>query len=176
MRSLRSVTVLCLLAPLCAWGQARLVESAYVAIIPAGTTDVDSVLGLQRGIELVLCQSGIRPRLEGPPAGSELKLAASLARADFVVDAARRQIVRECELTAIAVTLPDGAEVPLPDLAISSRSAIQGSVGSTAGESFFVACGANLARSALDALKDKVAVRGSSCAEQPAVQPKKKRK
>ena len=158
MRSLPAL--LFLLAPFCAWSQAAVVENAYVAIIPAGTTDVDSVLGLQRGVEIVLCQSGIRQRFEGSPGKSELKLAASLTKADL----------GECELTEAAATLPDGAKIALPDLAISSRSG-----GRNAGESFYVACGANFARNALDALKDKLAVRGSSCVEQPAVQPPRER-
>ena len=164
------LALLFLLAPSSAWSQAALVENVYVAIIPAGTTDVDSVLGLQRGIEIVLCQSGIRQRFEGSPGKSELKLAASLTKADLVVDAARRQVLRECELTEVAATLPDGVKIELPDLALSTRSAMP--AGNA--ESFFVACGANFARNALDQLKDKVAVRGSSCVEQPAVQPARK--
>ena len=95
---------------------------------------------------------------------------ASLTKADFIVDAPRRQVVRECELTDVAATLPDGVKIDLPDLALSTRSAMP--AGNA--ESFFVACGANFARNALDALKDKVAVRGSGCVEQPAVQPARK--
>lgn len=172
MRSSPFLGVLFLLAPVPAWSQAPVVEIAYVAIIPAGTADVDSVIGLQRGVEIVLCQSGIRQRFDGSPGKSELKLVASLTKADFVVDAPRRQVVRECELTGVTATLPDGATIELPDTAITTRS------GMPAGnaESFFVACGANFVRNALDALKDKLAVRGSSCVEQPAVQPVKKKK
>ena len=172
MRSSSFLAVICLLAPASAWSQAPVVEIAYVAIIPAGTADVDSVIGLQRGVEIVLCQSGIRQRFDGSPGKSELKLVASLTKADFVVDAPRRQVVRECELTGVTATLPDGVKIELPDTAITTRS------GMPAGnaDSFFVACGANFARTALDALKDKLAVRGSSCVEQPAVQPAKKKR
>jgi hypothetical protein len=170
------VALLAFLAPCCAWSQATAVETAYVAIVPAGQTDVDSVLGLQRGIELVLCQAGIRPRSEGAQAPSDLKLAASLTKADFTVDA--QGLVRECELTEVAATLPDGTRVPLPDLVIRGRSATPVGVRRiSAGEPFFMACGANFARAALDALKDKVTLRASSCEEpQPKAETKPKAK
>ena len=146
------------LAPLCAWSEAPVVEQAYVSIVPAGETDVDSVLEFQRGIELVLCQAGVRQRLEAAHHRAELKLSASLMKAEFRTQSG--QTLRECELTEASATLPDGAHIPLPDVAISSQSAMPRR-GAT--DPFFLACGANIARTALDALKEKVALRGASC-------------
>jgi hypothetical protein len=151
--------------PLSAWSQAPLVEGAYVSIVPAGDADVDSVLEFQRGIEIVLCQSGVKPHLDATP-GAQLKLSAQMMKAEYMTDRKAGEVLRVCELTEAAATLPDGSRIPLPDLAISSRSAIRGpNARRGATDTFFLACGANFARSALDALKDKVALKGSRCDE-----------
>lgn len=144
------------------------VNSAYVTVFPTGASDVELVIALQRGIELVLCQAGLKPRTEGPESASELKLAASLSNADFATDRDKRELVRECEMTQGIVTLPGGAKIALPDRSLSSRAPIPGKGSArTASESFFLACGASFARSALDALKDEITIAASSCDEPP---------
>lgn len=153
------------------------VNSAYVTIFPAGASDVELVIALQRGIELVLCQAGMKPRSEGPPSPSELKLSASLSSADFTVDPQTREIARECELTQGAAILPGGARIALPDRSLGSRAPLPGKGGArAASESFFVACGASFARSALDALKDEIATGGASCDEPPKKPAPRKKK
>ena len=164
MTALFRLVCLAMLVPPPAWSQPPLVEHAYVSIVPKGETDVDSVLEFERGVELVLCQAGVRPRTEAARAQPELKLSASLMRADYVTDQKAGQILRQCELAEAAATLPDGSRTELPDVAISSRSAIPGpNARRGATDTFFLACGANFARGALDALKDKVALRGVAC-------------
>lgn len=176
-----SLIVFGVLAPGSTWSQPAAgkmpVGSAYVAILPTGSTEIDFVLALQRGIELVFCQSGIRSRPDASEAASDLKLTASLMKADFETDLQARELVRECELTQASATLPGGASVPLPDVALSGRTALPRSGGGRrASESFFLACGANFARTTLDALKDKVSVRPSSCEDQPQPARKSRRK
>jgi hypothetical protein len=180
MTALFRVACLALL-PLFAWAEAPLVEHAYVSIVPAGDADVDSVLEFQRGIELVLCQSGVKQHLD-PTQAAQLKLSAQMVKAEYMTDRRAGEVLRECELTEAAATLPDGSRIPLPDLAISSRSGIRGpNARRGATDTFFLACGANFARGALDALKDKVALRGVACdatsrtARSPANASRKKR-
>lgn len=153
------------------------VNSAYVTVFPTGASDVELVIALQRGIELVLCQAGLKPRTEGPESASELKLAATLSNADFEVDQQKREIARECELTQGMATLPGGAKLPLPDRSLGSRAPLP-TKGSARGasETFFLACGASFARSALDALKDEIAIRRSSCDEPPKKPAARKKK
>jgi len=144
------------------------VERAYVTVYPTGASEVEFVIALQRGIELVLCQAGLKPRTEGPESPAELKLSASLTNADFATDREKRELVRECELTQGSATLPGGAKIALPDRSLSSRAPVPGKGGGrAASESFFLACGASFARSALDALKDEITIRPSSCDEPP---------
>jgi hypothetical protein len=154
-----------------AWSQTArpvFVNTAYVTVFPTGASDVELVIALQRGIELVLCQAGLKPRTEGPASPSELKLSASLSNADFSVDSQKREITRECELTQGVATLPGGATVALPDRSLGSRAPMPGKGSArAASESFFVACGASFARSALDTLKDEIATGSSSCDEPP---------
>jgi hypothetical protein len=151
---LAALAPLVALVPVSAWsqptGKALAIESAYVEIVPGGSSDVDDVLALERGVELVLCQAGIKRRVDGPPTPTELKLVASLAQADA-----------RCEITNAAAILPGGASVALPDMAIARRAPIQR--GRSAAESFFLACGASFTRAALDALKARVTLRGPGC-------------
>jgi hypothetical protein len=151
-----------LVVPVCAWSQPAgkpvPVESAYVEIVPAGSSDADDILAVERGVELVLCQAGIRRRVEGREAKAELKLVASLARAELEADGGR------CEITNASATLPGGASVALPGMALV-RPIRPGRGGA---ESLFLACGASFTRAALDVLKDRVNVRGAGCPPAPA--------
>lgn len=170
-----------LAAPTQAWSQAAkpsLVDKAYVAIFPGDSSDADFVVAFQHGIEVMLCQAGIKQRYEGSDNPAELKLTASLVKAEYWTDREARQVVRECALTNAAATLPGGASVELPDLAISGRMLPSRGVvdGRRAVESFFMACGASFARTALDAVRDKVALRGASCEAEPQPQPARGRK
>lgn len=152
------------------------VNSAYVTVFPTGASDVELVIALQRGIELVLCQAGLKPRTEGPESPSELKLAATLSNADFAVDPPKREVARECELSQGIATLPGGAKLALPDRSLSSRASLPAKgTARAASESFFLACGASFARSALDALKDEIAIQASSC-DEPQKKPAARRK
>jgi hypothetical protein len=133
------------------------VENAYVEIVPAGSSDADDILAVERGIELVLCQAGIRRRVEGREAKAELKLIASLTKAELEADGGR------CEITNASATLPGGTSVALPDMALArpTRRSRSGA------ESLFLACGASFTRAALDVLKDRVELRGSGCEAKP---------
>ena len=172
LRPVRALLLLVglLLSSAC-WSQAARpvsVNSAYVTVFPTGASEVELVIALQRGIELVLCQAGLRPRTEGPESPAELKLAATLSNADFTVDPQKREIARECELSQGMATLPGGAKLPLPDRSLGSRAPLPVKGGArAASESFFLACGASFARSALDALKEEIAIQASSCDEPP---------
>jgi hypothetical protein len=168
-------TLVLILVSSSAWSQPVSVERAYVAVFPTEAIDVDDVLALQRGIELVLCQAGLRP---GTESASELKIAASLAKASFAPDRERRQIVRDCQLTDATATLRGGAQTPLPDLALGGRTSLPATKGAreAASESFFVACGITFARGAIDALKDHITIRASSCEEPPKPKPAPSRK
>jgi len=160
MRRKLTAALACL-ASVSAWSQPLAIESASVEIIPAGASDVDDILAVERGVELVLCQAGVKPRLGGAAGRAELKLVASLKKADFETDAAR------CELTNAAAMLPGGATVALRDMA-TSRSA-PGRRGRSVAEKFFIACGASFTRAALDALKDRIELRGAGCEAKPAM-------
>lgn len=131
------------LGAISAWSQPVAIDSASVEIVPAGSIDVDDILALERGVELVLCQAGVRRRVDGRATPAELRLVASLAQADA-----------RCEVTNAAAILPGGAKVALPDMAIASRGTA---------ETFFMACGASFTRSALDALKERITPRGPGC-------------
>lgn len=158
--ALRLAAVAAGFAPACGWSQPVPVENAYVEIVPAGSSDADDILAVERGVELVLCQAGIKPRIAGREGPAELKLVASLTKADFETDAGR------CEITNATAILPGGgATVALPDLAIARRSAAPRGRG--AAEKFFLGCGASFTRAALDALKDRISVRGSGCETKP---------
>ena len=162
---MRSAAMLGVLAPTLALSQPAAepvpIEHAYVAIVPTAATDVDDVLAVERGVELVLCQAGVQSRREGREAPAELKLAASLTKADDETDVQAREIVRRCEFTGVTASLPGGAMLALPDVAMIRRSALQ--PGRSAADAFFLGCGAAFTRGALDALKGKVKLRGSSC-------------
>jgi hypothetical protein len=157
---LRLAAALCALTPIGAWSQA--IESAYVEIIPGGSSDADDVLAVERGVELVLCQAGMKPRVGGREDRAELKLVASLTKAEFEPHENAREFAGRCEITDAGAILPGGARIALPDMAIARRSPIQRGRG--AAESFFVACGASFTRAALDTLKERVKLRGRGCA------------
>jgi hypothetical protein len=150
-----------LVVPVCAWSQPAgkpvPVESAYVEIVPTGSSDADDILAVERGVELVLCQAGLRRRVEGREAKAELKLVASLAKAELDANGGR------CEITNASATLPGGAGISLPDMALA-RPTQRGRRGA---ESLFLACGASFTRAALDVLKDRISVRGSGCETKP---------
>lgn len=146
-------TALGALAPAWAWSQAA-VESAYVEIVPAGSSDVDDVLAVERGVELVLCQAGVKPRAGGRETPAELKLLASLTKIDS----------DRCEFTDATAVLPGGARVALPGMAIIRIGAATGN-----SASFFLGCGASFTRAALDALKEKVTLQGPGCEAKPAM-------
>jgi len=135
------------LAPACAWSQAA-VESAYVEIVPAGSSDVEDLLAVERGVELVLCQAGLPRRLAGRGARTELKLVASLTRTD----------TGRCEFSDATAVLPGGTSVALPDMALTRAAQPRRTA-----ESFFLGCGASFTRAALDALKGKVTLQGRGC-------------
>lgn len=165
MVALFRLAALVALLPVCAWsqpaGDAVSVESTHVEIVPAGSSDADDVLAVERGVELVLCQVGMKPRVAGGEARAELKLVASLTKAEFEPDANAREFAGRCEITNAAAILPGGSTVALPDMAIARRSPMQR--GRSAAEAFFVACGASFTRAALDALKQRARLRGSGC-------------
>jgi len=147
------------LAPACACSQPVVVERAYVELVPAGSNDADDVLAVERGVELVLCGSGLKPRLGGREAPAELKLVASLTKADFEPDENTREFAGRCEITGGRAILPGGAVLALPDMAMARRSPMQRGRG--AAGPFFIACGASFTRAALDALKERVTPRGA---------------
>lgn len=164
-----------LLAPVFAWGQPVPVASAQVSIVPAaGASDADDILAVERGVELVLCQAGVRPRVDGPEVPSELRLAATLTKADFEPDATGRAVSGRCEFRDAAAVLPGGARVVLPDMAITRHAPILR--GRSAAETFFTSCGASFTRAALDALKDRVELRGKGCDAQPEAKKAPRRK
>jgi hypothetical protein len=174
LATLRLAAALGALAPLCSWSQPVAIESAHVEIVPAGSTDADDILAVERGVELVLCQAGVGPRLGGREAANELKLVASLTKADFEMDPGAREFAGRCEIRNAAAILPAGARVALPDMAIARRSPMQRGRG--AAETFFVACGASFMRAALDALKQGVVARGPGCEAKPAMKKGRRRR
>jgi hypothetical protein len=156
MHLARRFALLAALVPAPVWSQApgkpMAIDIAYVEIVPADLSEADHILAVERGVELVLCQAGIRRRVEGRDATSELKLVASLAKAELEADGGR------CEIINASATLPGGASIALPDMALARPMRGRGGA-----ESLFLACGASFTRTALDALKDRISVRGSGC-------------
>lgn len=144
-----------------AWAQPVAVETAQVEIVPARSNDADDIVALERGVELVLCQAGVRPRIGGREAPAELKVVASLARAEFEANAAAGELAGRCEFTEGTVTLPGGAQVALPDMAVVTRTSLR--PGRSPADTFFISCGASFTRGALDAVRERIKVGGPGC-------------